>query len=672
MFGGRIKHFKQNWLKISQDKNFLDLIDGISLDLQELPNQKFIPKVYKFSLEDENHISQEISSFLKKGIIELVDHCEGEIISNIFCRPKKSGKVRVILNLSDLNKDIAYQKFKMDTCKVVTEMIRPGFFFTSVDLQDAYFCVNVKHEFRKYLKFYWGNKLYQFTCLPQGLTSSPRIYTKIMKTAISHLREMGILISAYIDDLIIMAKDFEQCKRHVSMVSEFLSGLGFVVNKEKSVLHPSQNIEHLGFVFDSVNMLVKLTDEKKSKIIEVCQQVKQAKSPTIRAVASLIGLMVSYTAGVEKGLLHYRHLEMCKNVALKMTKFNFNKSMIIDKKGYEDIEWWILNVNSECSYLQKISPNVFIATDSSQKAWGAVRNQTKTGGIWNAEEQSLHINSLELKAIEYGLKALCESISHSHIRIKCDNTTAVAYINAKGGSRSIINNAVTQEIWNWALDRNNLLSAEHIPGKSNTMADHESRNQNPNTEWMLNRESFLGIINHFKINPTIDLFASRLNKQIDRFVSWKPDPESFLVDSFAHNFHDEIFYAFPPFSVLNKFMKKIEMEKMEGILVAPAWSTQNFFPFLHNLLVDLPLVLKWKDDLLLHPSLKESHPLKKRLRLNAYLLSSNHSKREGFLRKLQRLCATDGENLHLNNITITLKSGFLFVNNEIKIPLPRL
>lgn len=69
------------------------------------------------------------------------------------------------------------------------------------------------------------------------------------------------------------------------------------------------------------------------------------------------------------------------------------------------------------------------------------------------------------------------------------------------------------------------------------------------------RKYLLNIIKHFKFKPTIDLFASHLNRQIDRFESWKTNPECLLVDTFDKNSKMSLICFL---SMLNKFMKKIE------------------------------------------------------------------------------------------------------------------
>lgn len=51
--------------------------------------------------------------------------------------------------------------------------------------------------------------------------------------------------------------------------------------------------------------------------------------------------------------------------------------------------------------------------------------------------------------------------------------------------------------------------------------------------------------------PTIDLFASRLNFQLHKYVSGKPDPEAIAIDAFTICWTGELFYAFPPFRIIS-------------------------------------------------------------------------------------------------------------------------
>ena len=86
-----------------------------------------------------------------------------------------------------------------------------------------------------------------------------------------------------------------------------------------------------------------------------------------------------------------------------------------------------------------------------------------------------------------------------------------------GGSKSRACNVIARSIWQFALERNNFLSSAYMPRKQNTLADSKSRVFNDRTEWMLNPEGFQKLFQFW--GPfEIDLFASRLNKQIDNYV----------------------------------------------------------------------------------------------------------------------------------------------------------
>ena len=59
-----------------------------------------------------------------------------------------------------------------------------------------------------------------------------------------------------------------------------------------------------------------------------------------------------------------------------------------------------------------------------------------------------------------------------------------------------------------------------------------------------------------KINfrPDIDLFASRLNTQFPRYVSFRPDPGAVAIDALILNLSHFQFYAYPPSSVISTFL----------------------------------------------------------------------------------------------------------------------
>ena len=85
----------------------------------------------------------------------------------------------------------------------------------SIDSSDAYYSVPVAMTDQKYLLFKFEAQLYKFVCLPNGLSSAPRIFTKLLKPVFSALHKQGQQIIGYLDDSFLMGDTFEECKKSV-------------------------------------------------------------------------------------------------------------------------------------------------------------------------------------------------------------------------------------------------------------------------------------------------------------------------------------------------------------------------------------------------------------------------------------------------------------------------
>ena len=78
----------------------------------------------------------------------------------------------------------------MDTLAAILSLVTPGVYTASIDveyLKHAYYTIPIAEEQRKFLKFVWNEQLYEFCVLPMGLTSSTRIFTKVMKSVLATL-----------------------------------------------------------------------------------------------------------------------------------------------------------------------------------------------------------------------------------------------------------------------------------------------------------------------------------------------------------------------------------------------------------------------------------------------------------------------------------------------------
>ncbi len=568
-------------------------------------------------------LASALEEFLELGIIEPCDFNEYGFYSTLFPIAKKDKTARIIFDLSDLNFFIDAEHFKMDTVKQAIEMITPGAFFASVDFKSAYYSVLVAEEDRIYLRFIWRGKAYQFVVMAQGLCTAPRAYTKLLKPVFALLRNMGYTVLGYIDDTIFIENSADDISRALQVATKLFDDLGLTISVKKSILQPCQKIEYLGFILNSVDMTVRLTEAKKVKIRNLAIKLLKLNEFPIRLLSSFIGNVVAAEQGVFMAPYHYKKLEIQRNIYLTKSHGDFDYVMPNNDIIRNDLEWWKLNIMH--SKKDIISPpiDVTLYSDASMKGWGGhtVKNES-TGGEWTTEEQTKHINELELRAAFFTLQSFCSRMSDVHIRLMMDNTSAIACVNNFGSMKAYLME-ITDSIYLWAQSRNIQLSAAYVPGVDNVLADKESRIHNTDTEWKLHVEWFEHIVSHFGM-PDIDLFASRINKQIDCYASWRPDPNAFFVDAFSESWTRFYAYIFPPFSVIGRILRKIELEQVEAIMVFPHWPSQLWFPKLQRLMVGRAIQLPGSA-LHLPQNKDKTHPLIHKIHLRACRLSGRNT-----------------------------------------------
>ena len=203
-----------------------------------------------------------------------------------------------------------------------------------------------------------------------------------------------------------------------------------------------------------------------------------------------------------------------------------------------------------------------------------------------------------------------------------DNITAVSYVNNKGRIKSVVCNEIAKELWVHGkiccTSQSVWVSAAHIPGTLNIEADSFSRNFNKTIKWKLSTHLFQNL-SGISGKPTIDLLASRINHQIDKYISWKPDPKTLASDAFSIKRNTEFCYIFPPFSLLGKVTAKIYRDKTKAIVVIPKWPTQHWYRNLLRKETKSPITPSAKN--LVQPQDPQKvHPLHQKLHLQVLLI----------------------------------------------------
>ncbi|KAJ8913473.1 hypothetical protein NQ315_013853 [Exocentrus adspersus] len=551
-------------------KKVLSYIQGLSIPFTTKPYQVTVPTENKWSDKEVKVIDTLVEELQLMSAISIANHCKGEYISKIFTVPKPDKSYRLILNLKSLNRIIS------QNCLMCT-----------IDLKNAYYLIPVKPSHRKYLRFVYKDKLYEYNCLPFGLSCAPLIFTKLLKPVVAYLRKEGVILVVYLDDFLILGRTREECTINLEITVKLLVHLGFLINYKKCNIFPNTICTFLGFSYNSDSMTISLPEEKKFRLIELLKRLLSLRECRIREFAKIIGTLVSACPAVNYGFLHTKLFERHKYLALKQSRGNYDEKMEISSELSSEINWFINILPKSFKSIRVNSYNMEIFSDASRSGWGAYCAGNSTFGFWTRDESKFHINYLELLAVYFALLCFASKQSNCNILCRVDNTTAVASINRMGSVQFQNLNNITQKIWRWCETRNIYIFASYINTKENVEADIASRQNHKETEWSLSQKAFQKILSKFG-TPSIDLFASRVNKKCSKFVSWRRDPEAFQVDAFTMSWSVLYFYAFPPFSMVLRTLQKLIEDKAEGIVVVPLWISQPWYPIFESLLVRSP------------------------------------------------------------------------------------
>ena len=426
----------------------------------------------------------------------------------------------------------------------------------------------------------------------------------------------------YLDDWLVLASSKEEALWARDQVLALCAELGIVVNLVKSCLIPSQVLTYLGVRLDSQTFRASPTLARRESLLSIIEEFLSSKSQPASLWQKILGHLSSLSQLVPGSRLRMRSLQL----ALRK-QWNFKEEDLLiywNQQCQEDLLWWTENnrLPAGCS-LQELQPDLAFWSDASDKGWGAHLANHFTSGLWSGEEKMMSINRRELRAARLGLQSFQELVQDKVVAIFIDNTTAVAYLKNQGGTVSQNLNEEAQRILRWAEDHRVVLRPQFLLGSQNVIADSLSRpNQIQGAEWTLCQEIVDRLLR--KWPAIIDLFATSLNYRLPVYFAPLKDPLSAGTDSLLQKWDNIQGYAFPPFPLIRKVLNKIRQStRLDLTLIAPFWPQKEWFPDLLELLVEPPLRLPERRDLLRQPHFHRFHLNLQGLRLHAWRLSSD-------------------------------------------------
>jgi hypothetical protein len=617
--GGRLREHYRHWRQIGNKAVRRWVRHGVKFDFLDGPpaprpafdSAERISDPVRFDATKET-----VLKYYKIGALEHVPQGEegqGTYMTFFPVEKKTPGEWRGCLDARPVNEALLHEHFKMEGLGTARQLVRRDDFMTTLDITEAYPHLLISPEHRRYFRFVWEGVHYQYRALCFGVASAPRIFTKLLRPVIQLLRASGTRCVPYLDDILILAASRQECLQRTQAAVNLLVRLGFLISP-KSCLDPSQCREFLGMTIDSHRLELRVPRDKIRKFKQVVRQSLRLDDQhrlSLRQLAGVIGKIQAMSPAVSPARLWSRQLLFCKNRALaacanKKTAWNLPVRLSADART--ELEQWatLLEKWNGKGFLPPKARHV-VTTDASSFGWGGWLGSEDAQGFWTRAEAKRSSNKRELHTTVLVVQAFRRKLAGSTVEIRTDNLTTMAYINHQGGRDSALTELV-RPLWDWALQTRTTIFATYIPGKVNDRADRLSRRKRDRTDWMLNKALF-GRLSR-QLGPfTLDLFATRLNAQVPRYVSRFPDPGATSVDAFRQDLRKERAYANPPFNLITRLLALVKRQRASLTVVLPAWEAQPWWPMLAEMLVAPPIRLPHRLDTFLPGHLGNELPM---------------------------------------------------------------
>ena len=659
--GSRLQHFIDNWETFCHNDYVLNVIrHGYAIQFTEQPPLTRNPVPFELNLPPDQQaiLDSELQAFLDNNVIEPADINSPGYYSPVFLREKPRHnptdpiKYRVIIDLSNLNLFVEKPHFKMESTNTIRATLQTGDYFFTIDLTMAYNTIPMASKSKKFLRFWWNGKPYQFRSLCFGLSSAPWIFTLIMSEMAKYLHKCSIICIFYLDDCLFKDHVLQRLIINQPYLLDFVQSAGWLINFEKSHLPITQRDVYVGTDFNLKDGLVYPPPDRWDKLQHKLEVFLQADYASGTQWSSLMGTITSCQDLTPMGRVMARDLQIHINKTWKDRK-NPHIKIPITAENKVSLLWWTKRDNVMCGTpLRPPPPTVEMWTDASTLgAGGSLKLQHCTETLefslqWDKKTAQQHINLLEMTAVQKSLHHWEHLVTNQSILLHVDNTTCLSYINKNSGSRSPQMHQLCQDILLWCHNRGITLKAAHIKGKLNVLSDYMSRRGSiiP-TEWSIHPSIIQKIMSTWIEQPQVDLFATKWNKKLPIYISPVFDPQALTTDALSADWTGFLAYAYPPPAIISQVLNKIEQCQCVVYLVAPNWPRMAWFPRLLHLLIDHPRKIPCFPKLLQQPRTAIYHQNPEFMNLHVFKLSSVAWRQEDFLHRLQNLSVLKTGNL---------------------------
>ena len=291
---GRLSKFSR-WSEIGADPWVMRIVQwGYKIPFVTLPplrlqgQETTYPKgSFKWS-----SLNQSVQELRNKGAIEPAPLTPG-FYSRLFLVRKATGEWRPIIDLSSLNVFVHCPSFTMETPRSILRAPQQGQWLTSPDLKDAYFHIGIDPADRRYLRFCHNGTAWQFTVLPFGLSTSPRVLTKILKPVLAFAHLHRVKLHMYIDDSLLNPGTRQEALEQTSWLKSLCRKLGLVFKPREVGANPFLGCHVSGDRAGHLCRPSKAVTQEVDQLASVAEGFTAQQSPPAVHWLQLLGHLVS-------------------------------------------------------------------------------------------------------------------------------------------------------------------------------------------------------------------------------------------------------------------------------------------------------------------------------------------------------------------------------------------
>lgn len=435
----------------------------------------------------DSHIHTEVGLGRLVGPVSPLFQCDVHI-SPIGLIPKahQVNRWRLIVDLSapqgySINSGISSESCSLsyaslDEAVQVILQLGPGALLVKMDLKDAYRIVPVHPDDHHLLGITWQGLVYVDRALPFGLRSAPIIFTAVADALAWVLFKQGIRhLLHYLDDFLLFGRpSSDEGARAKEIAEDTFQHLGVPVAHHKTE-GPSTCLTFLGVLIDTVNLQLRLPQEKLNRLQLLVRSWSMRSSSNRKDLESLLGHLSQAALIVRPGRAFLRELF----TLLKIVRTPFHQ-VRLTSGAKADLSWWgcFLQEWNGTFFFPQESPQVHIYSDAAGKCGcgGFIQSlgwfQLTWPGSWNevgitAKELAPVVIAAALWGSQWGGKLVC---FHS------DNMGVVGLLKKLSSKVSVQMHLVRCLLFYAAYYRFQFV-AEHVAGTANTVADAISRDK---------------------------------------------------------------------------------------------------------------------------------------------------------------------------------------------------